>query len=215
MFIRTLFCLQKEESLGRIAELRVFEFLSCCNHLQTLIFKRERDILKLLNPWCITVVVSKVTILGNFGVGKTSLMNQYVNRKFSNQFEATDGVEFLTKEVQFEDFLFTLLIIGIRLSWRDSEALVIHFTMVRTAVFLSLMKCPSEPGFFPLVVLGNKMDVDDGNSRVESEKAKAWCASKGNIPYFETSAKEGINVEAAFECIVKNAVMTHRKIVEK
>ncbi|KAL2536588.1 3-beta hydroxysteroid dehydrogenase/isomerase domain-containing protein [Forsythia ovata] len=39
---------------------------------------------------------------------------------------------------------------------------------------------------------------------VSEKKAKAWCASKG-IPYFETSAKEGFNVEAAFECIAKSA----------
>nr|ACG47796.1 ras-related protein Rab7 [Zea mays] len=66
---------------------------------------------------------------------------------------------------------------------------------------------PSDPENFPFVVLGNKIDVDGGNSRTVSEKkAKAWCASKGNIPYFETSAKEGFNVEAAFECIARNAV---------
>lgn len=42
--------------------------------------------------------------------------------------------------------------------------------------------------------------------QVSEKKARAWCASKGNIPYFETSAKEGFNVEAAFECIAKNAL---------
>ncbi|KAL4269602.1 hypothetical protein GQ457_HM001980 [Hibiscus cannabinus] len=60
---------------------------------------------------------------------------------------------------------------------------------------------------FRLLCWENKVDVDGGNSRVVSEKkAKAWCASKGNIPYFETSAKEGFNVDAAFECIAKNAL---------
>jgi Ras-related protein Rab-7A len=33
-----------------------------------------------------------------------------------------------------------------------------------------------------------------------------WCQSKGNIPYFETSAKEAINVEQAFQTIAKNAL---------
>ena len=40
-------------------------------------------------------------ILGDSGVGKTSLMNQYVNKKFSNQYKATIGADFLTKEVRY------------------------------------------------------------------------------------------------------------------
>uniref|UniRef100_M4F5V0 Uncharacterized protein n=1 Tax=Brassica campestris TaxID=3711 RepID=M4F5V0_BRACM len=54
---------------------------------------------------------------------------------------------------------------------------------------------PSDPENFPFIVIGNKINVDGGNSRVVLEKeARAWCASKGNIPYYETSAKEGTNV---------------------
>ena len=33
-----------------------------------------------------------------------------------------------------------------------------------------------------------------------------WCQAKGNIPYFETSAKEAINVEQAFQTVAKNAL---------
>lgn len=33
---------------------------------------------------------------------------RYVNKTFSNQYKATIGADFLTKEVQFEDRLFTL-----------------------------------------------------------------------------------------------------------
>lgn len=43
-------------------------------------------------------------------------------------------------------------------------------------------------------------------NQVSEKKAKAWCMSKGNIPYFETSAKDGTNVEEAFLCIAKNAI---------
>jgi Ras-related protein Rab-7A len=42
--------------------------------------------------------------------------------------------------------------------------------------------------------------------KVSEKKARTWCASKGNIPYFETSAKEGTNVDAAFQCIIQNAI---------
>ena len=48
-------------------------------------------------------VLLKVIILGDSGVGKTSLMNQYVNKKFTNQYKATIGADFLTKEVMIDE----------------------------------------------------------------------------------------------------------------
>ena len=33
-----------------------------------------------------------------------------------------------------------------------------------------------------------------------------WCQEKNNVPYFETSAKEAVNVEQAFQTIAKNAL---------
>ena len=64
---------------------------------------------------------------------------------------------------------------------------------------------PRDPDNFPFVVLGNKIDLE--NQRVVSQKkALAWCQAKGNIPYFETSAKEATNVEQAFQTIARNAL---------
>ena len=64
---------------------------------------------------------------------------------------------------------------------------------------------PKNPEDFPFIVLGNKIDKED--KRVISEKkALGWCAQKGNIPYFETSAKEGIKVEQAFQTIARDAL---------
>ena len=55
------------------------------------------------------------------------------------------------------------------------------------------------------MVLGNKIDLE--NQRVVTQKrALAWCQNKGNIPYFETSAKEAINVEQAFQTIARDAL---------
>ncbi|XP_076896086.1 ras-related protein Rab7 isoform X2 [Bidens hawaiensis] len=141
----------------------------------------------------------KVIILGDSGVGKTSLMNQYVNRKFSNQYKATIGADFLTKEIQFEDRIFTLQI------WDTAGQE--RFQSLGVAFYRGADCC----------VLVHDVNVmksfDNLNNwreefliQVSEKKAKAWCASKGNIPYFETSAKDGFNVEAAFECIAKNAL---------
>jgi Ras-related protein Rab-7A len=68
---------------------------------------------------------------------------------------------------------------------------------------------PSDPEKFPVVVVGNKIDVEDGkdSKRVISEKkAKSWCTSKGGLMHFECSAKEDINVDAAFEAVARFAV---------
>ncbi|PPR96793.1 hypothetical protein GOBAR_AA23872 [Gossypium barbadense] len=175
----------------------------------------------------------KVIILGDSGVGKTSLMNQYVNRKFSNQYKATIGADFLTKEVQFDDRLFTLQIwdtagqerfqsLGVAFYRGADCCVLVHDVNVMKSFdnlnnwreeFL-IQASPSDPENFPFVVLGNKVDVDGGNSRVVislwfrflRRKQRHGVLQKGNIPYFETSAKEGFNVDAAFECIARNAL---------
>lgn len=52
----------------------------------------------------------KVIVLGDSGVGKTSLVAQYVHKRFSNQYKATIGADFMSKELQVDDRLVTLQI---------------------------------------------------------------------------------------------------------
>ncbi|KAJ8963544.1 hypothetical protein NQ314_005549 [Rhamnusium bicolor] len=61
-------------------------------------------------------------------------------------------------------------------------------------------------------VLGNKVDLEP--RAISSKRAQQWCQSKNNIPYFETSAKEGLNVEQAFLAIVKNALAQQNSTVD-
>lgn len=48
-------------------------------------------------------------------------------------------------------------------------------------------------------MVGNKIDAEENKRMISSKRAMTFCQSKGNIPYFETSAKEAVNVEQAFE----------------
>ncbi|KAF9326421.1 hypothetical protein BG006_010149, partial [Podila minutissima] len=166
-----------------------------------------------------------VIILGESGVGKTSLMNQYVNKKFSNQYKATIGADFLTKEVLVDDRLVTMQIwdtagqerfqsLGVAF-YRGADCCVLVFDVNNAKSFETLeswrdefliQASPRGPENFPFVVIGNKIDMEESKRMISQKRAMAWCQSKGNIPYFETSAKEAINVEQAFQTIAKNAL---------
>jgi Ras-related protein Rab-7A len=54
-----------------------------------------------------------------------------------------------------------------------------------------------------MVVIGNKIDAQREVSQSEAEN---WCRDNGNIEYLETSAKEAINVEKAFDLIARLVV---------
>jgi Ras-related protein Rab-7A len=170
-------------------------------------------------------VLLKVIILGDSGVGKTSLMNQYVNKKFSIQYKATIGADFLTKEVMVNDRLVTMQIwdtagqerfqsLGVAF-YRGADCCVLCFDVNNARSFDALdawrdefliQASPRDPENFPFVVIGNKVDVEETKRMVSQKRALAWCQAKGNIPYFETSAKEAINVEQAFQTIAENAL---------
>jgi len=65
---------------------------------------------------------------------------------------------------------------------------------------------PRNADTFPFVVLGNKADMPPNRRQVSTSKVKTWCSGKGDIPNYETSAKEALNVEQAFETIARNAL---------
>ncbi|XP_073155781.1 ras-related protein Rab7-like [Henckelia pumila] len=169
----------------------------------------------------------KIILLGDSGVGKTSLMNQYVSKKFSPYYKATIGADFVTKELTINEKFVTLQIwdtagqerfnsLGVSF-YRGADCciLVYDVNVLKTfetlqnwyQEFLKQINGPATPETFPFVLIGNKVDIDGGNSRVVSEKtAREWCISKGNIPYFETSAKEDYNVDAAFTSVANAAL---------
>ncbi|KAL0711857.1 hypothetical protein Bca4012_018835 [Brassica carinata] len=142
------------------------------------------------------------------------------------QYKATIGADFVTKEIQIGDKLVTLQIwdtagqerfqsLGAAF-YRGADCCALVYDVNVAKSFDSLetwheeflkQASPADPKTFPFIVLGNKVDIGGGSTRVVSEtKAADWCASNGNIPYFETSAKEDYNVDEAFFTIAKTAL---------
>jgi len=170
-------------------------------------------------------VLLKVIILGDSGVGKTSLMNKFVNDKFSKQYKATIGADFLTKEILIDDKLVTMQIwdtagqerfqsLGVAF-YRGADSCVLVYDITDQKSFDSLdlwmdefiaQAAPRNPKEFPFVVLGNKSDLAKTKRQVADAKARSWCKNKNDIPFFETSAKDNTNVEQAFQTVARNAL---------
>ncbi|KAJ1675515.1 hypothetical protein EV182_001113 [Spiromyces aspiralis] len=176
-------------------------------------------------------VLLKVIILGDSGVGKTSLLNQFVNHRFTDQYKATIGADFLTKEFVIDDTLVIMQVwdtagqerfqsLGVAF-YRGSDCCVLCFDVNDAKSFESLdnwrdefliQAAPQDPENFPFIVIGNKIDVDESKRMVSQKRAAAWCQAKGSIPFFETSAKEATRVEEAFYEIAKKALEQEKDI---
>ncbi|CAH2061564.1 unnamed protein product [Thlaspi arvense] len=164
----------------------------------------------------------KVIVLGDSG---------YVYKKFNRQYKATIGADFVTKELHIEEKSVTLQIwdtagqerfhsLGSAF-YRGADCCVLVYDVNNLKSFETLntwhteflkQANPMDPETFPFVLIGNKTDIDGGNSRVVADKkAIEWCGSKGNIPYHETSAKEDINVDEAFLGVAHKALSNERK----
>ncbi|KAF3857261.1 hypothetical protein F7725_009120 [Dissostichus mawsoni] len=157
----------------------------------------------------------KVILLGDGGVGKSSLMNRYVTNKFDSHLFHTIGVEFLNKELEVDGHLVTLQIWdtagqerfrSLRTPfYRGSDCCLLTFSVDDGQSFSNLSNWKKEftyyadvkdPDNFPFVVLGNKLDVPE----------RQWCRENGGHPYFETSAKDSTNVASVFEEAVRRVL---------
>jgi Ras-related protein Rab-7A len=152
----------------------------------------------------------KVIILGDSGVGKTCLLNQYVSKKWDTRYKATIGADFMTKDIEVngQDVTFQLWdtagqerfqSLGAAF-YRGADAFVLVFDVTMQESFQHISGWREEfmmqAGNKPCVLLGNKCDLEQ-NRQVPARTARQWC-QQDKIPYYETSAKDNMNVTEAF-----------------
>ncbi|XP_062834651.1 ras-related protein Rab-7b [Anolis carolinensis] len=171
----------------------------------------------------------KIIIIGALGVGKTSLLHQYVHKKFYEDYRTTLGASILTKMVAVDRTPLKLQIWDtggqerfrsmVSTFYKGSDGCMLAFDVTDMDSFECLEDwredflqkvIPTEQGF-PMVVLGNKIDLND--RQVSKETASLWCKEK-DIAYFEVSAKNDINVVNAFDTLARQALSRYKGIIE-
>ncbi|XP_043932778.1 ras-related protein Rab-7b isoform X2 [Protopterus annectens] len=163
----------------------------------------------------------KIVILGTLGVGKTSLAHQYVNKRFYEDYRTTLGASILSKIIEIDNTNLKLQIWDtggqerfkamVSAFYKGSDGCVLTFDVTDRDSFRAienwredfLDKVHPRDSNFPMIVLGNKIDIKE--RQVSKDMAKAWCDER-NLPYFEVSAKNDLNVDFAFETLARNAL---------
>eukprot|EP00483_Globobulimina_turgida_P006451 UN06461 len=173
----------------------------------------------------------KVLILGDSGVGKTSIMNRWITEKYSEQYKATIGADFLTKEVMIENNLVSMQIwdtagqerfatLGVAF-YRGADAVILVYDVTNKESFKHLEKWkedfldtgkPKMEEKYPFIVFGNKSDLPAHKKKVYKNEVNQWCNNNNNIPFFEVSAKENYNIEQGFVRIAKLALDYNKNI---
>lgn len=167
----------------------------------------------------------KVCLLGDEGVGKTSLIRRFVENTFDDSYIKTIGTKISKKEtviqgrdgqpVQLNFMIWDIL--GHKSSKRvpptyyaGVEGIMAVFDLTRPETFKDLDVWVSgivvEKNYEPaVVILGNKSDLKD-RIKVSEEELKSMAGKMG-AAHFWTSAKTGENVEAAFHHLGKEMLL--------
>jgi small GTP-binding protein len=164
-----------------------------------------------------TVRKFKVVLLGPSNCGKTSIINQYVNSKFTSQTVATTQTAFYHRPLRSFGIDCNLEIWDTAgqerfhaltpMFYRDAQGAVVVFDLTDHRALEVIRQWVSELKTArgeqcTLILVGNKSDLTEERSHATAAEAKRY-ADQNQIDYFETSAKTGKNVDTAFLGLVK------------
>jgi small GTP-binding protein len=163
--------------------------------------------------------VFKVTVLGEAAVGKTSLINQFVEESFEEDYKPTLGANIIRKDVKIDEINSKIRLILWDLAGQEKYAtlrsmyfqgtvgaLLVYditrhntYDLVESKWLQDFKKYVKKEGAY--VLIGNKKDLKDQRT-VETEEGNKLAEKINACDFVETSAKYNENVEKAFTNLV-------------
>jgi small GTP-binding protein len=177
----------------------------------------------------------KTVVLGSGGVGKSCCTIRFIQENFVEKYDPTIEDSY-RKQINFgeESFLVDILDTGGRdgilkihpklskdySSLRDqymrmSEAFLLVYSITDPSSFEDIWQIHEQllrsvdEDHIPTVVIGNKSDLEDERG-VSTEDGMKFAQQIG-ASFFETSAKNGINIDIAFRELVKKVILQRKK----
>ncbi|MFW9992484.1 MAG: GTP-binding protein [Candidatus Odinarchaeota archaeon] len=180
----------------------------------------------------------KTILIGDGGVGKTSLVNTYVEKgPFQADYKITIGVEISSKEVKLASGDVAVLSLhdvagqprfeAVRPAFYKGTHLalcVYDVTREKSLENLEKIWIPelersnpiSSSGGIPIqkVLIGNKIDLEDLRM-IETSEGEEASKRIGCISHIETSAKENTNVNESFTVLVEKYMELYNESLKK
>ncbi|KAF0291138.1 Ras-related protein Rab-38 [Amphibalanus amphitrite] len=179
--------------------------------------------------------VFKILFIGDRCTGKSSLVRRYAYDEFTGRHHATIGVDYTSRtigwtvnttiklnlwDVSGQDHLSELT----RPFYRHADAAFVVFDSSRPKTLLSTVSWKADlddkvrlpcGAKIPCVLLANKCDLEEKSDMVKNAQyMERWVQRHGFQGWLETSAKEDIGVNEAFECLLMNLMdgAVHRRV---
>ena len=164
----------------------------------------------------------KFLILGDSQIGKTSILERYVNDSFKENYLVTVGVDKRFKYVKANGIDIDITLTDTagqerfrslsKMSYKNADGILVGFALNAPETLESVSywidqinNNTSKGGNVSLVLFGNKCD-DKNNIKIKKDKIDE-ISSKYGLKYFETSAKLDINIKNIFEYLVKETIV--------
>lgn len=169
----------------------------------------------------------KIILVGNSGVGKTSIMNRICGKNFSYTVSQTVGVDFTVISKYVNGKLFKIQLwdtsgherfMSLTKSYyRGCHGAIFVFDLTNAESFDKLKTWIEECGLnsqdnLQIIIVGNKIDLKD-KIEVSQEKINELCKTY-ECGYIETSAKDNINLNELLSSVALCIVNTHKELSE-
>ena len=153
----------------------------------------------------------KIIIVGDSSVGKTNIINRYVNGEFSRDYMITIGMDFLTCNLELDNKIFKLNLWDTAGSeqfrsvtkgyYSNSCCALIVYDITNEKTFQNVKQWMDDCYAFAnknihLVLVGNKIDLQQ-DRKINKETAEEFAGQYG-MDFYEVSALSGENIENIF-----------------
>jgi small GTP-binding protein len=171
--------------------------------------------------------IFKLVLLGDHAVGKTSLINQYVEQKFEEDYKPTIGVSIVKTSVILEKIETKVSLLLWDIAWQEKYekyrkyyfegcvgALLVYDITKQDSLKNIKSKWHSDFNKYTeaknsaYLLIGNKSDLESERN-VDNDDGKDLANEINAADFIETSAKYGDNVEKVFLRLVQKVLANY------